>query len=175
MTSIARALRITGRSLGLTLLVLTAGPHSVARAQHGAQIQKTCVNATRFACLQGTTFGCPGINAGDACRTAADCPGGGLQTVCVGGRTTAGVPRAPTNASDAETGGLTPAIYVGGPNGGTPWTYTAQGPRRGGSHCELDPNKLCMSQDDCAPAASGACVFVFGRQGDQVNVPLHPH
>src|SRR5437773_4396496 len=128
MTSIARAWRITGGSLGLTLLVLTAGPHSVARAQHGAQIQKTCVNATRFACLQGTTFGCPGINAGDACRTAADCPGGGLQTVCVGGRTTAGMPCDPTNPSECETGVCTAAICVGGPNGGTPCTSADQCP-----------------------------------------------
>src|SRR5207249_11525806 len=120
MTSIARALRITGGSLGLILLVITAGPHSVARAQHGAQIQKTCVNATRFACLQGTTFGCPGINAGDACRTAADCPGGGLQTVCIGGRTTAGMPCDPENPTGCETGVCTAAIRVGGPNGGAP-------------------------------------------------------
>src|SRR5256885_13066180 len=133
MTSIARALRITGGSLGFTLLVLTAGPHSVARAQHGAQIQKTCVNGTRFACLQGTTFGCPGINAGDACRTAADCPGGGLQTVCVGGRTTAGMPCDPTNPSECETGVCTAAICVGGPNGGTPCTSADQSPRGGGT------------------------------------------
>ena len=295
MTSIARALRITGGSLGLILLVITAGPHSVARAQHGAQIQKTCVNATRFACLQGTTFGCPGINAGDACRTAADCPGGGLQTVCVGGRTTAGMPCDPNNPSECETGVCTAAICVGGPNGGTPCTSADQCPGgectpcvpipianvgeplvctitvisvdpvdrirldtitdeitsrspivptpnllpgfgfcrpsatpgiagrmctmndqcpgsscsigstceggieaglpcptrsdcpdgtcfdcRGGvcrvsPHCELDPNKLCMSQDDCAPTASGPCVVVLGQLGDQVNVPLHPH
>src|SRR5881397_2019341 len=295
MTSIARALRITGGSLGLILLVLTAGPHSVARAQHGAQIQKTCVNATRFSCLQGTTFGCPGINAGDACRTAADCPGGGLQTVCVGGRTTAGMPCDPENPSECETGLCTAAICVGGPNGGTPCTSADQCPGgectpcvpipianvgeplvctitvisvdpvdrirldtitdeitsrspivptpnllpgfgfcrpsatpgiagrmctmndqcpgsscsigstceggieaglpcptrsdcpdgtcfdcRGGvcrvsPHCELDPNKLCMSQDDCAPTASGPCVVVLGQLGDQVNVPLHPH
>src|SRR5437899_4710297 len=82
MTSIARALRITGGSLGLALLVLTAGPHSVARAQHGAQIEKSCVNAARRACLQGTTNGCPGINAGATCQTAADCS---VQTVCLGG------------------------------------------------------------------------------------------
>src|SRR2546427_6847820 len=132
MTSIAGALRITGGSLGLTLLVLTAGPHSVARAQHGAQIQKTCVNATRFACLQGTTFGCPGINAGDACRTAADCPGGGLQTVCVGGRTTAGMPCDPKNPSECETGVCTAAICLGGPHGGTPWTSPDPCPRGGG-------------------------------------------
>src|SRR3989442_4496876 len=133
MTSIARALRITGRSLGLTLLVLTAGPRSVARAQHGAQIQKPCVNATRFACLQGTTFGCPGINAGDACRTAADCPGGGLQTVCVGGRTTAGMPCDPKNPSECETDVCTAAICVGGPNGGAPGTSPDPCPRGGGT------------------------------------------
>src|SRR2546426_11943873 len=127
MTSIARALRITGGSLGLTLLVLTAGPHSVARAQHGAQIQKTCVNATRFACLQGTTFGCPGINAGDACRTAADCPGGGLQTVCIGGGTTAGVPSRPGNPPQRGTGVWTAADLVGGPQGGA--ACAAPGPR----------------------------------------------
>src|SRR2546422_2908140 len=118
MTSIARALRITGRSLGLTLLVLTAGPHSVARAQHGAQIQKTCVNATRFSCLQGTTFGCPGINAGDACRTAADCPGGGLQTVCIGGGATAGRPRGPQKSTQGGTGVGPAAPLGGGPQGG---------------------------------------------------------
>src|SRR5437763_14681561 len=117
MTSIARALRITGRSLGLTLLVLTAGPHSVARAQHGAQIQKTCVNATRFACVQGTTFGCPGINAGDACRTAAACPGGALQTVCRGGGTTAGTPCHPENASECATRVCTAALCVRAPHG----------------------------------------------------------
>src|SRR5213594_1488405 len=296
MTSIAGALRITGGSLGLTLLVLTAGPHSVARAQHGAQIQKTCVNATRFACLQGTTFGCPGINAGDACRTAADCPGGGLQTVCVGGRTTAGMPCDPTNPSECETGVCTAAICVGGPNGGTPCTSADQCPGGectpcvpipitnvgeplvctitvisvdpvdrirldtitdeitsrspivptanllpgfgfcrfsptpgitgrmcimnedctgsscsigstcmggiqaglpcptrpdcpngtcfdclGGGicqvspHCALAPTQLCMSQDDCAATASGACVVVLGQAGDPVNVPFHPH
>src|SRR2546428_5503586 len=141
MTSIARALRITGRSLGLTLLVLTAGPHSVARAQHGAQIQKTCVNATRFACLQGTTFGCPGINAGDACRTAADCPGGGLQTVCVGGRTTAGMPCDPKNPSECETGVCTAAICVGGPNGGTPGPAADQVPRGGGTAVGAPPHR----------------------------------
>src|SRR3989475_13154173 len=113
MTSIARALRITGGSLGLTLLVLTAGPHSVARAQHGAQIQKTCVNATRFACLQGTTFGCPGINAGDACRTAADCPGGGLQTVCIGGGAAGGGPRGPKKPAQCGTGVWTAARCAG--------------------------------------------------------------
>src|SRR3989475_12462296 len=115
MTSIARALRITGGSLGLTLLVLTAGPHSVARAQHGAQIQKTCVNATRFACLQGTTFGCPGINAGDACGTAADCPGGGLQTVCVGGRATAGRSAGPEASSEWGAGCGARALGAGAP------------------------------------------------------------
>src|SRR2546429_2038661 len=120
MTSIARALRITGRSLGLTLLVLTAGPHSVARAQHGAQIQKTCVNATRFACLQGTTFGCPGINAGDACRTAADCPGGGLQTVCIGGGATAGLARAPGKPDGWQDCRGPPTLIDGGPHCRTP-------------------------------------------------------
>src|SRR5947207_12880887 len=82
MTSIARALRITSGSLGVALLVLTVGPHSVAWAQHGAQIEKSCVNAARRACLQGTTPGCPGGNAGVACQTAADCP---PRTVCLGG------------------------------------------------------------------------------------------
>src|SRR6266480_1998513 len=82
MTSIARALRITSGSLGVALLVLTVGPHSVARAQHGAQIEKSCVNAARRACLQGTTPGCPGVNAGVTCQTAADCPGGEC-TSCV--------------------------------------------------------------------------------------------
>src|SRR5881227_328883 len=87
MTSIARALRITSGSLGVALLVLTVGPHSVARAQHGAQIEKSCVNAARRACLQGTTPGCPGVNAGVTCQAAADCqlPGGGVQAVCIGG------------------------------------------------------------------------------------------
>src|SRR5438132_10761785 len=87
MTSIARALRITSGSLVLAAFVLTAGPHSVARAQHGAQIEKSCVHATRNACIQGTTRGCPGVNAGATCQTAADCqlPGGGLQAVCLGG------------------------------------------------------------------------------------------
>src|SRR6059058_404499 len=87
MTSRARVLRITSGSLVLAFLMLTAGPHPVARAQHGAQIEKTCVNAARRACLQGTTTGCPGVNAGSTCQTAADCqlPDGSLQTVCLGG------------------------------------------------------------------------------------------
>src|SRR5439155_129502 len=41
-------------------------------------------------------------------------------------------------------------------------------------HCDLAPNQLCMSQDDCAPA-SGPCVVVLGQAGDPVNVPFHPH
>src|SRR5438552_14480363 len=89
MTSIARALRIASGSLGVALLVLAAGPHSVARAQHGAQIEKSCVNAARRACLQGTTPGCPGVNAGVTCQTAVDCP---PQTVCLGGPNAGGGP-----------------------------------------------------------------------------------
>src|SRR6059058_1565337 len=72
MTSRARVLRITSGSLVLAFLMLTAGPHPVARAQHGAQIEKSCVNAARRACLQGTTAGCPGVNAGAPRRGALE-------------------------------------------------------------------------------------------------------
>src|SRR5438445_13886514 len=92
MTSIARALRITSGSLGVALLVLTVGPHSMARAQHGAQIEKSCVNAARRACLQGTTPGCPGVNAGVTCQSAAGCP---PRTVCLGGPNAGGRPNGP--------------------------------------------------------------------------------
>src|SRR5436305_11761589 len=115
MTSIARALRITSGSLGVAVLVLTAGPHSVALAQHGAQIEKSCVNATRRACLQGTTPGCPGVNAGAACQTAATCP---QQAVCVGGAE-AGLP-CPNGPGDCATGVCTAALCVGGPSSGSP-------------------------------------------------------
>src|SRR3989442_6156227 len=103
MTSIARALRITSGSLGVALLVLTVGPHSVARAQHGAQIEKSCVNAARRACLQGTTPGCPGVNAGVTCQTAADCP---PRTVFLGGPNPRGGPRVASSCAryrDSDT------------------------------------------------------------------------
>src|SRR5947208_10510652 len=100
MTSIAGALRITSGRLGVAVLVLTAGPHSVARAQHGAQIEKSCVNAARRACLQGTTPGCPGVNAGVTCQTAADCP---PRTVCLCGPNAGGGPSgAESSASDRD-------------------------------------------------------------------------
>src|SRR5438094_7694672 len=300
MTSRARVLRITSGSLVLAFLMLTAGPHPVARAQHGAQIEKSCVNAARRACLQGTTAGCPGVNAGATCQTAADCqlPGGGVQAVCIGGPK-AGVACASDrdcdNPAGVPNGICTATICVGGPNGGLRCTSADQ--CRGGSctpcvpipiasvgdpiactitvtsvdpvdrirlntitdeissrspivptanllpgfgfcrfsptpgitgrmcimnedctgsscstgstcmggiqaglpcptradcpngscfdclgggvcqvspHCDLAPNQLCMSQDDCAPA-SGPCVVVLGQAGDPVNVPLHPH
>ncbi|TMB47135.1 MAG: hypothetical protein E6J55_00900, partial [Deltaproteobacteria bacterium] len=300
MTSRARVLRITSGSLVLAFLMLTAGPHPVARAQHGAQIEKSCVNAARRACLQGTTAGCPGVNAGATCQTAADCqlPGGGVQAVCIGGPK-AGVACASDrdcdNPAGVPNGICTATICVGGPNGGLRCTSADQCP--GGSctpcvpipiasvgdpiactitvtsvdpvdrirlntitdeissrspivptanllpgfgfcrfsptpgitgrmcimnedctgsscstgstcmggiqaglpcptradcpngscfdclgggvcqvspHCDLAPNQLCMSQDDCAPA-SGACVVVLGQAGDPVNVPFHPH
>src|SRR3989449_10218722 len=82
MTSRARVLRITSGSLVLAFLMLIAGPPSMARAQHGAQIEKSCVNAARRAGLQGTTPGCPGVNAGVTCQSAAGCP---PRTVCLGG------------------------------------------------------------------------------------------
>src|SRR5438093_841025 len=300
MTSRARVLRITSGSLVLAFLMLTAGPHPVARAQHGAQIEKSCVNAARRACLQGTTAGCPGVNAGATCQTAADCqlPGGGVQAVCIGGPK-AGVACASDrdcdNPAGVPNGICTATICVGGPNGGLRCTSADQCP--GGSctpcvpipiasvgdpiactitvtsvdpvdrirlntitdeissrspivptanllpgfgfcrfsptpgitgrmcimnedctgsscstgstcmggiqaglpcptradcpngscfdclgggvcqvspHCDLAPNQLCMSQDDCAPA-SGPCVVVLGQAGDPVNVPFHPH
>src|SRR5438067_1066209 len=301
MTSIARALRITSGSLGVAVLVLTAGPHSVALAQHGAQIEKSCVNAARRACLQGTTPGCPGVNAGVACQTAADCP---PYTVCLGGPNAGSGPNgAEACASDRDcdnpptvpNGICTATLCVGGPNGGLRCTTADQCPGGdctscvpiaiakvgepiactitvssvdpvdrirlntitdeissrspivptanllpgfgfcrfsptpgitgrmcimnedctgsscstgstcmggiqaglpcptradcpngscfdclGGGvcqvspHCDLAPNQLCMSQDDCAPA-SGPCVVVLGQAGDPVNVPFHPH
>src|SRR6059058_3278892 len=301
MTSRARVLRITSGSLVLAFLMLTAGPHPVARAQHGAQIEKSCVNAARRACLQGTTAGCPGVNAGATCQTAADCqlPGGGVQAVCIGGPK-AGVACASDrdcdNPAGVPNGICTATICVGGPNGGLRCTSADQCP--GGSctpcvpipiasvgdpiactitvtsvdpvdrirlntitdeissrspivptanllpgfgfcrfsptpgitgrmcimnedctgsscstgstcmggiqaglpcptradcpngtcfdclgggvcqvspHCALAPTQLCMSQDDCAATASGACVVVLGQAGDPVNVPFHPH
>src|SRR6184192_3209483 len=134
MTSIARALRITSGSLGVAVLVLTAGPHSVALAQHGAQIEKSCVNAARRACLQGTTPGCPGVNAGVACQTAADCP---PRTVCLGGPNAGGGPNgAEACASDRDcdnpptvpNGICTATLCVGGPNGGLRCTTADQCP-----------------------------------------------
>src|SRR5947199_5353295 len=301
MTSIARALRITSGSLGVAVLVLIAGPHSVARAQHGAQIEKSCVNAARRACVQGTPPGCPGVNAGVTCQTAADCP---PQTVCLGGPNAGGGPNGTEacasdrdfdNPPDVPNGTCTATICVGGPNGGLRCTTPDQCPGGectscvpvpiaklgdpvactitvtsvdpvdrirldtvtdeissrspivptanllpgfgfcrfspapgvtgrmcimnddctgsscstgstcmggiqaglpcptradcpngscfdclGGGvcqvspHCDLAPNQLCMSQDDCAPA-SGPCVVVLGQAGDPVNVPFHPH
>ncbi|TMA32103.1 MAG: hypothetical protein E6J79_19395, partial [Deltaproteobacteria bacterium] len=132
MTSIARASRIIGGSLGVAVLVLTAGPR-VARAQHGAQIEKTCVNAARRACLQGTTNGCPGVNAGVTCTTATDCQlsGGGLQTVCLGGPK-AGVACASDRDCDnpvtVPNGICTATICVGGPNAGLRCTTADQCP-----------------------------------------------
>src|SRR5438128_1747285 len=149
MTSIARTLRITSGSLGVALLVLTVGPHSVARAQHGAQIEKSCVNAARRACLQGTTAGCPGINAGATCQTAADCqlPSGGVQAVCIGGRTTAGMPCDPANPGTCETGICTATICVGGPRAG----------------------QACMSADECPGGACTPCVPIpIANVGDPV-------
>src|SRR5437867_5564216 len=302
MTSIARTLRIASGSLGVALLVLAAGPHSVARAQHGAQIEKSCVNAARRACLQGTTPGCPGVNAGVTCQTAVDCP---PQAACLGGPTAAGGPTGTEAcASDRDcdspptvpNGICTATICVGGPNGGLRCTTPDQCPGGectscvpvpiaklgdpvactitvtsvdpvdrirldtvtdeissrspivptanllpgfgfcrfspapgitgrmcimnedctgsscsigstcmgglqaglpcptradcpngtcfdclGGGvcqvspHCALAPTQLCMSQDDCAATASGACVVVLGTAGDPVNVPFHPH
>src|SRR5438067_53962 len=134
MTSIARALRITSGSLGVAVLVLTAGPHSVALAQHGAQIEKSCVNAARRACLQGTTPGCPGVNAGVACQTAADCP---PYTVCLGGPNAGSGPNgAEACASDRDcdnpptvpNGICTATLCVGGPNGGLRCTTADQCP-----------------------------------------------
>src|SRR5438874_12564481 len=134
MTSIARALRITSGSLGVAVLVLIAGPHSMARAQHGAQIEKSCVNAARRACLQGTTPGCPGVNAGVACQTAADCP---PRTVCLGGPNAGGGPNgAEACASDRDcdnpptvpNGICTATLCVGGPNGGLRCTTADQCP-----------------------------------------------
>src|SRR5881628_1113958 len=302
MTSIARALRITSGSLGVAVLVLTAGPHPVALAQHGAQIEKSCVNAARRACLQGTTPGCPGVNAGVTCQTAVDCP---PQTVCLGGPNAGGGPsgteacasdRDCDNPPTVPNGICTATICVGGPNGGLRCTTPDQCPGGectscvpipiakvgdpiactitvtsvdpvdrirldtvtdeissrspivatanllpgfgfcrfsptpgitgrmcimnedctgsscstgstcmggiqaglpcptradcpngscfdclGGGvcqvspHCALAPTQLCMSQDDCAATASGACVVVLGQAGDPVNVPFHPH
>src|SRR5213594_729484 len=134
MTSIARALRITSGSLGVAVLVLTAGPHSAALAQHGAQIEKSCVNAARRACLQGTTPGCPGVNAGVTCQTAADCP---PRTVCLGGPNAGGGPSgAESCASDRDcdnpvgvpNGICTATLCVGGPNGGLRCTTADQCP-----------------------------------------------
>src|SRR5438128_613477 len=176
MTSSARALRITSGSLGLALLMLTAGPHSVARAQHGAQIEKSCVNAARRACLQGTTAGCPGINAGATCQTAADCqlPSGGVQAVCIGGATTAGMDCAGSSCSSGSTcmggiqAGLPCPTRPDCPNGSC-FDCIGGGVCQVSPHCELAPTQLCMSQDDCAPAG-GRCVVVLGRAGDAVNV-----
>src|SRR6184192_3143122 len=134
MTSIARALRITSGSLGVAVLVLTAGPHSVALAQHGAQIEKSCVNAARRACLQGTTPGCPGVNAGVTCQTAVECP---PQTVCLGGPNAGGGPsgteacasdRDCDNPPTVPNGICTATLCVGGPNGGLRCTTADQCP-----------------------------------------------
>src|SRR5213594_2201357 len=134
MTSRARALQITSGSLVLAFLMLTAGPPSVARAQHGAQIEKSRVNAARRACLQGTTPGCPGVNAGVACQTAADCP---PRTVCLGGPNAGGGPHgAEACASDRDcdnpptvpNGICTATLCVGGPNGGLRCTTADQCP-----------------------------------------------
>src|SRR5881409_2029066 len=134
MTSRARAVRSASGSLGLAFLMLTAGPPSVARAQHGAQIEKSCVNAARRACLQGTTPGCPGVNAGVTCQTAADCP---PRTVCLGGPNAGGGPSgAESCASDRDcdnpvgvpNGICTATLCVGGPNGGLRCTTADQCP-----------------------------------------------
>src|SRR3989442_3026955 len=152
MTSIARGLRITSGSLVLAFLVLTAGPHSVARAQHGAQIQKSCVNAARHACIQGTTRGCPGINAGATCQTAADCqlPGGGLQAVCLGGPK-AGTACTTDRDCDSSVGVLnghcTATVCVGGLMGG----------------------RQCTTADDCLGGTCTPCTPVpIANVGDPV-------
>src|SRR6059036_3892910 len=123
MTSRARVLRITNGSLVLAFLMLTAGPHSMARAQHGAQIEKSCVNAARRACLQGTTAGCPGVNAGATCQTAAECqlPGGGVQAVCIGGPN--GGTRC-TSADQCPGGACTPCVPIPIANLGDPIACT---------------------------------------------------
>src|SRR5438552_18024762 len=73
MTSRARAVRSTSGSLGLAFLMLIADPPSMARGQHGAQIEKSCVNAARRACLPGNRAGCAGVNAGGHCQRTAGC------------------------------------------------------------------------------------------------------
>src|SRR5947199_409967 len=200
MTSRARVLRITSGSLVLAFLMLTAGPHPVARAQHGAQIEKSCVNAARRACLQGTTAGCPGVNAGDRIRlnsitdeissrspivpTANLLPGFGFcrfsPTPGITGRMC--IMNEDCTGSSCSTG----STCMGGIQAGLPCPTRADCPNGscfdclGGGvcqvspHCDLAPNQLCMSQDDCAPA-SGPCVVVLGQAGDPVNVPFHPH
>src|SRR5438067_5698897 len=134
MTSRARAVRSTSGSLGLAFLMLIAGPPSMARAQHGAQIEKSCVNAARRACLQGTTPGCPGVNAGVTCQSAAGCP---PRTVCLGGPNAGGGPNGTEAcASDRDcdsppgvpNGICTATICVGGPNGGLRCTTADQCP-----------------------------------------------
>ncbi|TMB47936.1 MAG: hypothetical protein E6J56_25865, partial [Deltaproteobacteria bacterium] len=106
----------------------------MARAQHGAQIEKSCVNAARRACLQGTTPGCPGVNAGVTCQSAAGCP---PRTVCLGGPNAGGGPNGTEAcASDRDcdsppgvpNGICTATICVGGPNGGLRCTSADQCP-----------------------------------------------
>src|SRR5207253_7772670 len=135
MTSIARALRITGGGVGVAVLVLTAGPHSVALAQHGAQIEKSCVNAARRACLQGSTPGCPGVNAGVTCQTAADCP---PRSVCLGGPNAGGGPNGADSCSSDSDCDNPPGSNNG--SGICTATLCVGGPRSG---------RLCTSADQC--------------------------